>query len=326
MGERRQEGVPFVARPRRAPQTHPSSQSVVPAPAADEEAYASLLAAHLRRRQRIDALAAEADAITAELGAFEREWQTRLGTLVADHTRIAEAVHAVQQQLIEAIWRLEPEDEEDLQEILEETELDAEFDLPELEKAAKVAWDAGTPPAAEHRGAPIGEAAVDAQAARAVPPSGPERRDQVRRLYRELAKRAHPDLSEDAEDQARREALMQRVNTAYAAHDLESLVNLMQETEVATPGFLERPLADRLRWARAELARLDDEIERLRTQLLHVQRGAMWAHFERYRAGEPVFEQHEDHYERLLREESKRLDRLTHAFDRLDGDVGVQAT
>lgn len=50
-------------------------------------------------------------------------------------------------------------------------------------------------------------------------------------LYREAAKRVHPDTATDENDRARRERIMKEVNAAYAAGDEEALRRILVELE-----------------------------------------------------------------------------------------------
>lgn len=54
---------------------------------------------------------------------------------------------------------------------------------------------------------------------------------ELRRLYREAAKRVHPDTATDERDRARRERLMKEVNAAYAAGDEEALRRILSDLE-----------------------------------------------------------------------------------------------
>ncbi|MER6915203.1 hypothetical protein ABT354_26300 [Streptomyces sp. NPDC000594] len=53
--------------------------------------------------------------------------------------------------------------------------------------------------------------------------------DEARKLYRELARRAHPDLAQDETERARRDEFITRVNAAYALGDTEGLRVLADE-------------------------------------------------------------------------------------------------
>ncbi|MBK8985164.1 MAG: hypothetical protein IPM39_03645 [Chloroflexi bacterium] len=105
----------------------------------------------------------------------------------------------------------------------------------------------------------------------AVPPADPEAdlsdllptatpRDKAaeKRLYRELARRFHPDLAETAVEQAYRTAIMAAVNTAYERDDAQALYDLAGELD---PREL------------AELQSIESsETRRLREQIMKVQR------------------------------------------------------
>jgi hypothetical protein len=82
---------------------------------------------------------------------------------------------------------------------------------------------------------------------------------ELMRLYKELAKRFHPDLARTAEERERRSDLMLRINVAYRDFDLQTLQTISLETQVEGPvatGFFFR---QRLAWAEHELTRLKRE-------------------------------------------------------------------
>jgi hypothetical protein len=60
-------------------------------------------------------------------------------------------------------------------------------------------------------------------------PSG--QRTTLRRLYREVAKRVHPDLAAGEADRRRRELLMTDANRAFRLGDLDRLLALIEESE-----------------------------------------------------------------------------------------------
>ncbi|HSA51297.1 MAG TPA: hypothetical protein VLH10_14485 [Yinghuangia sp.] len=79
--------------------------------------------------------------------------------------------------------------------------------------------------------------------------------DEARRLYRELARRAHPDLAQDAAEKERRGDFIARVNSAYSAGDVAGLMALDEEWAAGGPErVVEAP--DRLEWLRTRLALL----------------------------------------------------------------------
>jgi curved DNA-binding protein CbpA len=52
-------------------------------------------------------------------------------------------------------------------------------------------------------------------------------------LFRNLAKRFHPDLVNDPKEKSRRQGIMARINAAYSARDLPALESLARRTELA---------------------------------------------------------------------------------------------
>jgi hypothetical protein len=90
-------------------------------------------------------------------------------------------------------------------------------------------------------GAPADQEAADAAeqrfretttALRSVPaPAGPPPDDDLKSLFRDAAKRMHPDLVRDDAGRTHAEAFMTRLNTAYGAGDGEAIRNLLRQWE-----------------------------------------------------------------------------------------------
>ncbi|WP_241518783.1 hypothetical protein [Streptomyces sp. CB03238] len=66
------------------------------------------------------------------------------------------------------------------------------------------------------------------------PPRRVRPSDEARKLYRELARRAHPDLARDEKERQRREEFITRVNAAYGRGD-EALLRELSEEWAAGP-------------------------------------------------------------------------------------------
>jgi rhodanese-related sulfurtransferase len=93
---------------------------------------------------------------------------------------------------------------------------------------------------------------------------------EAQRIYRDLARRAHPDLTTDPAEQERRSAFISRVNEAYAQGDTAGLEELAGEWSTAPeyapdPDSPERPdwLLRRLEWLTAKVGQLAAEQVRL---------------------------------------------------------------
>ncbi|SDO10090.1 hypothetical protein SAMN04487981_108241 [Streptomyces sp. cf386] len=79
---------------------------------------------------------------------------------------------------------------------------------------------------------PEAEAMLTEQPVR--PPQRVRPSDEARKLYRELARKAHPDLAQEDAERARREEFITRVNAAYARGD-EALLRELAEEWAAGP-------------------------------------------------------------------------------------------
>jgi len=93
--------------------------------------------------------------------------------------------------------------------------------------------------------------------------------DALKQLYRQLARRFHPDFALNEEDRAYRTGIMKAVNAAYAVGDLEKLEKLAQEPDPQQPTYTDRDMAEallkelhrcqrRLQEISLELARLEE--------------------------------------------------------------------
>ncbi|MFC8825387.1 J domain-containing protein [Streptomyces sp. NPDC057137] len=85
------------------------------------------------------------------------------------------------------------------------------------------------------------------------PPKRVRPTDEVRKLYRDLARKAHPDLAQDDTERARRDEFIARVNAAYGRGD-EALLRQLAEEWAAGPAPKEPRLSEseelyaRLEW------------------------------------------------------------------------------
>jgi hypothetical protein len=97
-----------------------------------------------------------------------------------------------------------------------------------------------------------------------------ERATTLKKLYRQLASRYHPDLTTDPDERVTRTQLMARINEAYAQRDLEALQALAAQGEPANP---DAPLAAlhlrELQQIRRQLAERIEFLERQRLSLMH---------------------------------------------------------
>lgn len=149
------------------------------------------------------------------------------------------------------------------------------------------------------------------------PMSSIETEAEVLRLYRELAKRHHPDLARSAAERERRAELMLRVNVAYRDRDLATLQSIYLEVQLDSPLSSEELCRQRLAWTRHEIARLDREIRAIvmrMDSLTNTDTYTLWQSSEK---GEPAMEELETRTRQRLARERERLDEATAQYDRL---------
>jgi len=132
---------------------------------------------------------------------------------------------------------------------------------PENERAQQAARDARAR-SNETKSAAGEKSAQEPRAFEATP--------EMKRLYRDVAKRIHPDLTSDREDRAKRQQLMAEANQAYEQGDETQLVKILNEYECGPESVkgegagaeLVRVIR-RLSQARGRLAEIEAELQQL---------------------------------------------------------------
>lgn len=218
---------------------------------ADVQQQIAQVQADIRRLEREAArIQTEINDLEAELADFEARYQ-----------QIVEPVRAKLRAAQQAVEDLERQ--RYLEQYADVRPLEAAFDLPPdhvpVEEQYRRVW--GQPRAAEPsipKTKPL-DAGVDGDPEAAL-----------KRLYRLLARRYHPDLATSAADRGYRTRLMALINQAYAEQDLDSLRMLADLGDQANP---DEPVAVlRLRALRGQRDALQarvNELNTTRTGLLH---------------------------------------------------------
>ncbi|MFE0699446.1 hypothetical protein [Streptomyces sp. NPDC058872] len=108
------------------------------------------------------------------------------------------------------------------------------------------------------------------------PPKRVRPSEEARKLYRELARKAHPDLAREEDERRRREEFITRVNAAYARGDEALLRELSAEWEAGPVPVAERLSESEELYARLEwLAERKDMLSGLARELEESAIGAM---------------------------------------------------
>lgn len=93
---------------------------------------------------------------------------------------------------------------------------------------------------------------------------------EMKRLYREVARKIHPDLTSDREDRERRQALMAEANEAYERSDESRLTKILEKYECSAdavqgegPGAELIRVIRRISQARGRLSEIEAELQEL---------------------------------------------------------------
>jgi len=278
------------------PQT--PSQALVRAQSDDEIAYDRAHAEIAVMRRRILRLQGDRNSIRRALSRFEIACHARVGDLLDDLRRVRRAIADQQRRLA---WIEEDVDRD--------PSLGPEDDLPDDDDP--MGTSPGNGRAADDADDRISGGSARRGASRCASPTDEA---EAKRLYRELAKRCHPDIAPDEEERARRVELMQRINEAYRARDLRVLRLIRREAEAADPNFSGRPLSERLVWIQEDRDRFAAELAEIQAEVTALQRSELYRLCRRHEAGQQVMDELEDDLERRLREEGRRLDDLSLSY------------
>jgi len=106
------------------------------------------------------------------------------------------------------------------------------------------------------------------------PPSSPPKHslsadqgEKLKTLYRQLARRFHPDFALNEADREYRTSIMMAINAAYTAGDLKSLQELVSQPDPQRPDYTDQELAEALlreiTHCERRIAEIEKELERL---------------------------------------------------------------
>jgi hypothetical protein len=112
-----------------------------------------------------------------------------------------------------------------------------------------------------------------------LPTDTPADKAAEKRLFRELARRFHPDLATSAFERSYRTTIMAAINSAYSAGDVEALYDLAGELspeEVATLAGISDVEQRRLRRSINKMRRLTSKARRQLAALRHENTARLW--------------------------------------------------
>jgi hypothetical protein len=98
----------------------------------------------------------------------------------------------------------------------------------------------------------------------------PEPSEEFKKMFRDAAKKIHPDLTTDPEERERRHALMARLNQAYESGDMEQVKAILNDWEInsdwekLTPGKRLSRLLKQIGQVRHRFNQIHTELEQLK--------------------------------------------------------------
>ncbi|MBN1580865.1 MAG: hypothetical protein JXA89_09200 [Anaerolineae bacterium] len=189
--------------------------------------------------------------LRAEWTAFERQYEARIGTKLAELKSLEQEIKICRQRLDEVrIWGSGGMQRRYGPQVASSSE--------QYRQARQERDDAG------FSFASFAEQLVEQ-------PLSPEDEAQLKRLYRQLCRRFHPDLAQDETERACRTEMMAKINAAYTAQDLQELESLVEQPDcdqISPEMAAERRLAS----LRDTLQRLQERrqvVDREIDQLIH---------------------------------------------------------
>lgn len=144
-----------------------------------------------------------------------------------------------------------------------------------------------------------------------------QREAEILRLYRELAKRHHPDLARTTAERERREEIMLRINVAYRDRDLIALQAMMLEVELSVPTASDRLTEQRLAWAQHEHTRLQREISSLQVRIDTLRSSETFTLWQAQSRNTTVLDDLEMRTRQRLKRERERLEDATAQYARI---------
>jgi hypothetical protein len=261
---------------------------LVPVPSEHAGEYARLLIEIETHKRVIGTLQTERDGLEMTLTNFAVELKSRVGGLRVELNR-------VKRQVAEYRRRIERLRESDL--------LDPE--QVEREVAEEFAEQLEQERLAEEQAAREGQR-IDVERPR--PQLDAETEAEILRLYRELAKRFHPDRARTEEDRARRTDLMLRINVAYSERDLVTLQAMARRADTGESAAVLLSDEERVQWAHRVIGRMTLQITELAEQIEMLRRSETYQ----------MWKSPEDSSQSIQQVERRVRDRLNRERDRLD--------
>jgi hypothetical protein len=296
--------TPSLSQRRRpaAPSGEEPAVGLVRLPTPEEQAYAAALAELEIRHQRATDLQVELETLKLDLSRFEAEYHARVGYLFVELDRVRLACDEWGRRIARLRANLRSnlaELEDDIAEAFAKRRADIHAEEAESRRYQSTFAEEQTRPTL-----------------------APDEAAELKRLYRDLARRFHPDLARSDDERQRCAEQMLRINTAYRDRDLSALKDIAAATEPDSPAFARQTVAKRLAWVHAELARLDGVIAGLRQAIERVHTSDTYQLWQRAQADAGLFDRLATGMTRELDAARAQLAYLKATYDELVAERG----
>jgi DnaJ-domain-containing protein 1 len=100
--------------------------------------------------------------------------------------------------------------------------------------------------------------------------------EDLKKLYREVAKLVHPDLTTDPAEKIARQKLMVEVNQAYEAEDIERLRSILHNWESIPESFLGKEVSAELILAIRKIAQCRDRLRAIQAEIAAIRQTELY--------------------------------------------------
>jgi len=100
--------------------------------------------------------------------------------------------------------------------------------------------------------------------------------ESLRKLYRDAAKKVHPDLCTDEKDRARREQVMAEVNSAYADGDTERLQKIINEWDSSPESIKSDDIGAQLVRILRQIAQVEARLSNIASEIEALQKSYLY--------------------------------------------------
>ena len=201
----------------------------------------------------------------------------------------------------------------------------AELDRLEAEIAELLARQQPTDKAAAQRAKEArtraevtAEAAQRLCAERTLPPFQPS--DELKRLYREVAKQVHPDLAEDETERERRHKLMAEANEAYRSGDIDKLRAILREWQCSPEAVKDKGIGGDLVRVIRRISLAQDRFEAIDVEIRQVMETDLYQLWE---AAESAREEGRDLLQEMAADLDREVARSSNRLSRVKTEAGV---